>query len=71
MKRLIRWPVLCTRCGSRTHFVEDCTRIPTMGLSDFEREMAECARRERNCVIGIVATLVVTYFVLTWIGGPA
>lgn len=52
MKRAIRWPVLCTRCGSLTHFVEDCTRMPaTMGMSQHERDMLKQVREERKAVL--------------------
>mgnify|MGYP001582730305 CR=1 FL=1 len=27
----IRWPMLCTRCGSLKHYAEDC-KVPTLGL---------------------------------------
>lgn len=45
-RRLIRWPMLCTRCGSVDHFVEDCKRMPAyMGLSGQERAVI-CETRE-------------------------
>lgn len=40
-----------------------------MGLSDFEREMADEARRDRNIVLAIVAVMVAGYLALAWIGG--
>lgn len=67
--RAVRWPLLCTRCGSLSHYAEDCTRIPALGLSDAERDMIDLARRGRNCALGIIATMVVGYVGLAWIGG--
>lgn len=52
MKRAIRWPVLCTRCGSVTHFAEDCTRMPArMGMSQQERDMLDHVKADRNAVL--------------------
>lgn len=45
-------------------------RMPAnMGLSDFEREIADEARRDRNIVLAIVAVMVAGYLALAWIGG--
>ncbi len=69
--RAVRWPLLCTRCGSLSHYVEDCTRMPPcMGMTPHEREMVDNARRSRNCGLGIIATVMAGYFALLWIGGP-
>ena len=66
---MIRWPLFCTRCGSRTHYAEDC-KVPTMGMCAAEREMVEAARRDRNCVLAIIAVLMTGYFFLILIGVP-
>ena len=48
----IRWPVLCTRCGSLSHFAEDCTRMPPrMGMSQQERDLLDHVRADRNAVL--------------------
>jgi hypothetical protein len=50
--RAVRWPVLCTRCGSTSHFAEDCTRMPAgMGLAQEERDHLAHARADRNAVL--------------------
>lgn len=67
--KAVRWPVLCTRCGSTTHYAEDCTRMPALGMCDAERDMLDIARRGRNCALGIIATMMLAYVVLSWIGG--
>ena len=42
-----RWPLLCTRCGSLSHYAEDCTRMPAgMGLSQQERDINRVAIAE-------------------------
>ncbi len=68
-RRVIRWPLLCTRCGSRDHYAEDCTLIPKLGLSECELDMLDDARRDRNIVLAIVAILMALYFGLSLIGG--
>jgi len=51
-RRLIRWPLFCTRCGSVTHYAEDCTRMPPrMGMSQQERDMLDHVRADRNAVL--------------------
>ncbi len=47
-----RFPLFCTRCGSREHYAEDCKRMPThMGLSQLERDMIRQERQERTVFI--------------------
>lgn len=65
--RAIRWPLMCTRCGSLTHYVEDC-RMPS-AMCEFERDMIESTRKERNCILAIIATFMVGYLLLSWVGG--
>ena len=64
---MIRFPKICTRCGSLSHYAEDC-KIPTMGMCDAERDMVDAVRRDRNCVIAIIVVLMVCYFSLILIG---
>jgi hypothetical protein len=67
-RRSIRWPVLCTRCGSLSHFAEDCTRMPArMGVSQQERDLLDQVRRDRNAVI-LAALVFVLALVVT--GAP-
>lgn len=67
--KAVRWPLFCTRCGSTTHYAEDCTRIPALGLCDFERDMLDNARRERNIILAIIVVFMLGYLGLSWIGG--
>lgn len=56
----IRFPMLCTRCGSVSHFAEDCKRMPArMGMSQQERDHLAGARADRNVVL-----LAAAFFVL-------
>lgn len=55
-----RFPLFCTRCGSRTHYAEDCTRMPArMGMSQNERDLLDHVRRDRNALLlaGLVFVL--------------
>lgn len=67
MRRWIRWPVLCTRCGSLTHFAEDCTRMPAgMGKSEYERHRIAMDRAERAAglllaVVFVLGLIIITY----------
>lgn len=54
---MIRWPLFCTRCGSRTHFAEDC-KVPTLGLSTQESDVQAMARDDRK-VVALAGVLVV------------
>lgn len=58
-------------CSGNCNQSRSCPlRMPAeMGLSDFEREMADEARRDRNIVLAIVAVMVAGYLALSWIGG--
>ncbi|MES2320158.1 MAG: hypothetical protein V4631_21995 [Pseudomonadota bacterium] len=68
MRKRIRWPVLCTRCGSVTHFVEDCTRMPAgLGMSQHERDMVALVRRDRNAVLLTAAAVVLALAVITYL----
>jgi len=29
-RKAVRWPMLCTRCGSTSHYAEDCKRMPIL-----------------------------------------
>lgn len=58
MKRLIRWPLFCTRCGSRDHFAEDC-KLPTLGMCQIEREMKAISKAERRAVLLMLAVVVI------------
>lgn len=68
MKRLIRWPVLCTRCGSLSHFAEDCTRMPAgLGMSQHERDMLAAVRRDRNAVLLAVVAILLALVVVAYL----
>jgi hypothetical protein len=68
MRKWIRWPVLCTRCGSLSHFAEDCTRMPAgLGMSQQERDLVAMVRRDRNAVL-LAAVVFVLALVVT--GAP-
>lgn len=50
--RAVRWPLLCIRCGSISHYVEDCTRMPAhMGMSQQERDLQDQMKAERNVLL--------------------
>lgn len=62
--RWIRWPVLCTRCGSLSHFAEDCTRMPAgLGMSQHERDLVAMVRRDRRAVLLLAAVLVLAMMI--------
>lgn len=68
MKRVIRWPLFCTRCGSLTHFAEDCTRIPAgLGMSQHERDMLALVRRDRNAVLLAAVAFVLALVLITYL----
>lgn len=59
-----RFPLFCTRCGSRTHYAEDCTRIPArIGMSQQERDLVDMVRADRNVVL-LAAALFVLALIL-------
>lgn len=54
-----RFPVFCTRCGSWSHYAEDCKRMPPcMGMSDTERDMMAQRRAEDRVFILAVVVIV-------------
>jgi len=55
-----RFPTLCTRCGSLSHFAEDCTRMPAgMGLSQQERDINRVAIAEGVAIALAFAALAI------------
>lgn len=67
-KAWIRWPVLCTRCGSLSHFAEDCTRMPAgLGMSQHERDMLAQVRRDRNAVVLAAVAFVLALVVISYL----
>ena len=70
MKTSIRWPLFCTRCGSRSHYAEDC-KVPTLGMCEVERDMVDQVRRERNVVLALVALFIVSTVLFAMMGGQA
>lgn len=64
----IRWPVLCMRCGSLSHFAEDCTRMPAgLGRSQHERDMAAKVRADRNAVLLAALAFVLALVVISYL----
>jgi len=60
VKRSVRFPLFCTRCSGRDHYVEDCKRMPaSMGLSQQERDLVAQNRAGRNAFLmaGLVIVL--------------
>lgn len=68
MRKWIRWPVFCTRCGSLSHFAEDCTRMPPgLGMSQHERDMLAMVRRDRNTVLLMATVFVLALVVISYL----
>lgn len=60
--------MLCTRCGSLSHFAEDCTRMPAgLGMSQHERDMLALVRRDRNAVLLAAVALVLALVVISYL----
>jgi hypothetical protein len=60
----VRWPLFCTRCGSTSHYAEDCKRMPAgMGKSQQERDFDAMVRADR-AVILLAAVSVILALVL-------
>lgn len=53
----IRWPLLCTKCGSTAHLAKDCPQ--RFGKSQQERDFDKMVRADRAAVL-----LGVAFFVL-------
>ena len=71
MKNLIRWPTVCMRCGSLEHMTEDCP-IPTLGMSQQERDHAIETRRGKQQILALIVFLAVAHVVISlWLGVEA
>lgn len=69
MKSIIRWPRVCTRCGSTEHFSEDCP-LPTMlGLSDIERDIQAENRRDKQALLAVGVVLVLAQILISALSG--
>lgn len=56
---MIRFPMVCTRCGKRDHYVEDC-KVPTN--DQLSAATHERAAFRQMIIVLVLAQIVISYF---------
>lgn len=66
---MIRFPMVCTKCGSLDHLAKDC-ELPTMlGMCDAERDDAIETRRGAQQILALIVMLALAHVVISlWLG---